>query len=347
MSIGRQSLLQEWRVQVRASRAASCLLAALVLAALACGHRATAQGTEDNAALVLEGHGDQVDGVAFSPDGETLLTGSWDNTARIWNAIDGTLIHTLSGPTDWITSVAFSPDGTKAITGGWDSSVIIWDTATGKEVLQVKVPTGNVTTVGFSHDGTRFFGGIGTTCAGRIYDFATGQPLLELSTSNRTLVLDAAYSLNDTEIATGEGNGVVEFRDAQTAALVRKSLSGHSESVSAVDFHPTDATRFLTGSWDGTAKIWNLQLGQALLTLTGHQAPVTDAVFSPDGKWVATASLDTTVVFWNAFTGERVCVLELKSGSVRAVAFSPDGSRIATGHGNWTAQIRPVPSELR
>jgi len=320
----------------------------LVLAALVCGHWTAAQagGYGSQAVLVLEGHGDQVDSVAFSPDGQTLLTGSWDNTAKIWNAADGTAIHTLSEPTDWITSVAFSPDGTKAITGGWDSSVIIWDTATGAKVLRVNPPTGGVTTVGFSRDGTRFFAGIGTTRGGRIYDFTTGQELVQLATTNRTLILDAAYSLNDAEIATSEGKGVVEFRDAQTAALVR-TLSGHGESVSAVDFHPLDATRFLTASYDGTAKIWDLTTAQTLFTLSGHQGPVTDAVFSPDGKWVATAGLDTTVVFWNASTGEKVYVLEPKSGSVRAVAFSPDGLRIATGHGNYTAQIRAIPSEIQ
>ena len=73
--------------------------------------------TYDEVAL-LTGHTDYVYSVAFSPDGKTLASGSWDATIRLWDVATGDTLNTLTGHTHWVNSVAFSPDGKTLASGG-------------------------------------------------------------------------------------------------------------------------------------------------------------------------------------------------------------------------------------
>ena len=79
---------------------------------------------------VLEGHTNRVSSVAFSPDGTTLASGSFDNTIRLWDVATGNQISPLRGHTGPVLSVAFSPDGKTLVSGSEDRTVRIWD-ATG------------------------------------------------------------------------------------------------------------------------------------------------------------------------------------------------------------------------
>ena len=75
---------------------------------------------------VLQGHIREITLVAFSLNGKTIITGSKDKTARLWNAHTGDLLHTLQGHTSWITSVAFSPNSKTVITGSRDNTARLW-----------------------------------------------------------------------------------------------------------------------------------------------------------------------------------------------------------------------------
>jgi WD40 repeat protein len=79
-----------------------------------------------------------VHSVAFSPDGTRIVTGSWDWTARVWDARTGSLQRELKGHTGTVWSVAFSPDGTRIVTGSGDWTAKVWDAWTGTPQLELK-----------------------------------------------------------------------------------------------------------------------------------------------------------------------------------------------------------------
>ncbi|EGN94798.1 hypothetical protein SERLA73DRAFT_61926 [Serpula lacrymans var. lacrymans S7.3] len=84
---------------------------------------------------ILRSHHGSVTSVAFSSDGTKVVSGSSDQTVRIWDATSGQLVAgPLEGHTQQVRSVGFSPDGTKVVSGSWDQTVRIWDATSGQLV---------------------------------------------------------------------------------------------------------------------------------------------------------------------------------------------------------------------
>ena len=75
----------------------------------------------------LTGYADWVSSVAFSPDGQRIVSGSGDETLKIWDANSGQELQTLKGHAAEVASVAFSPDGQRIVSGSRDTTVKIWD----------------------------------------------------------------------------------------------------------------------------------------------------------------------------------------------------------------------------
>jgi len=100
----------------------------------------------------LKGHSDEVHSVSFSPDGELLASGSWDETIKIWRVRDGKLLQTLRGHREAVNSVSFSPDGELLASGSWDNTIKIWRVRDG---VLLKTLEGHIYiySVSFSPDG--------------------------------------------------------------------------------------------------------------------------------------------------------------------------------------------------
>src|SRR5207247_9463472 len=86
----------------------------------------------------LRGHGFPLDDLAFSPDGQTLATTSWDNTVRLWDVTTGKELATLEGHVNATGGVAFSPDGRTLASTSLDGAVKLWNVATHHEVVTLR-----------------------------------------------------------------------------------------------------------------------------------------------------------------------------------------------------------------
>ena len=101
----------------------------------------------------------RVKSVAFSQDDSRVVSGSEDNTVRIWNATTGEVEAELKGHTDGVMSVAFSWDGSKVVSGSYDKTVRIWNATTGKVEAELKGHRDGVMSVAFSQDGSKVVSG--------------------------------------------------------------------------------------------------------------------------------------------------------------------------------------------
>jgi len=118
---------------------------------------------------------------------------------------------------------------------------------------------------------------------------------------------------------------------------VRKVFQDDAE-VWSVAYSP-DGKRVATTDWNNSAKIWDVESGQLLMTLTGHTESVNGVAFSPDGKLLATASDDGSAKIWDADTGDELLTFSGHDGPVHDIAFSPDGRYLATASDDGTAKV--------
>ncbi len=108
-------------------------------------------------AELVVGHTNSVRAVAYSPDGSRIVSGSRDNTLKIWDASSGKELATFSGHTDSVWEVAYSPDGSRIVSGSWDNMLKIWDANSGQLLSSLEAHTGGVSAIAFSPSGHRIY----------------------------------------------------------------------------------------------------------------------------------------------------------------------------------------------
>jgi WD40 repeat protein/serine/threonine protein kinase len=284
---------------------------------------------------VRSGHGDLVSSARYSPDGTRIVTGSYDKTARIWDARTGAQLMVLSGHGDRIRSAAYSPDGTRIVTAGLGKTARIWDARTGAELAVLSGHASWVMSTAYSPDGTRVVSGSADKTA-RIWDARTGAELTVLS-GHGDRIRSAAYAPDGTRIVTASTDRTARIWDARTGAELAV-LSGHGDSLESAAYSP-DGTRIVTASTDKTARIWDSRTGSELTVLSGYGNSIDSAAYSPDGTRIVTASEDKTARIWDARTGAELAALSGHGDLLESAAYSRDGTRIVTSSMDKTARI--------
>ncbi|WP_162909420.1 WD40 repeat domain-containing protein [Aggregatilinea lenta] len=269
------------------------------------------------------GHTDYVNGVAFSPDGTTLVSGSDDGTVRLWDVASGEA-RVLEGHEDYVNGVAFSPDGLQVASASDDYSARVWDVASGETVVTFSTESDSFSSVAFSPDGSKVAAG---DAGAWILDAATGEILVTLD-SGFAYPLSVAFSPDGATLATGNDDGMIWLWDVVSGTVIR-TLEGHTDYVRSVAWSP-DGTQIASGSDDYSVRTWDVATGEELLLLQGHTDWVRGVAWSPDGTRLASGSDDQTVWLWDAATGEPQAVLRGHSDYVNSVAFSPDSTLLAS-----------------
>jgi RNA polymerase sigma factor (sigma-70 family) len=295
-------------------------------------------------------HSDQVNGIAFCPNGRSLASVSEDGTLRLWDTATGKGVRRWGNSEHPAQYFALAPDGSFLASGAGTENLRLWDTATGTERRSLSNPGYYTARVAVSPDskiiawsGARAAtGGIGHCIA--LWDATTGQKSRSFEAkANSWTPPVVAFSPDCRTLAWGREDLTIQLWDVAMGTEIRrfgvqepqKGQPNPYKCVTDLAFSPDGKILGCCGRWQD-ASLWDVTTGKEIGRLPGGSLGVHCLAFSPDGKLLASASSGFfnpgQIHLWNLKTLQQAGEFTIGPGTL-GVAFSRDGQTLAANGG--------------
>ncbi|MDJ0737617.1 MAG: caspase family protein [Nostocaceae cyanobacterium] len=294
------------------------------LATVATLQQAISQTLEVNR---LQGHSQQVNAIAFSPDGKMIASASDDNTVKVWG-VDGKLVNTFKGHKDRVTSIAFSGNGKFIASGSADKTVKIYN-FDGKLIKTFSGHGDIVKSISFSPN-SQVIASTSSDKTIKIWDINQG--LVQSWNADNRWANSVSFSPDGQLIVSGGEDNLVKIWNVKNGELIQ-SIAGHKERITSVKFSP-DGHLIAAGSGDKRVSLYNFnhksKRAKKELTLTESKEQINSVSFSRDGKFIAAAVEDGTINVWS-LDGSLLTTVKGHGAAVNDVSFKyNDGKFLAS-----------------
>lgn len=276
--------------------------------------------------------------LAFSPDGQALVSGGWDGMVRIWDVRTGSERKAWQSHAD-IIYLALTRGGREILSIGAPAfEPKLWDVGTG--VLIRTIPKTDACGSILGSSALPVYGGTSLSIEGN-----KGRVIL----NGHTRVVIAADLSPDGRLAvSGSEDCSLRLWDVarKTHQVSACDHEGDEVLVHAVTFSP-DGRQFACGCFNdtgtlrgaGMVKVWDASTGQILQSLRAHVGRIRQVAFSPDGARIASAGEDGLLNVSDCQTGKAVLRIEADSKYVRSVVYGRGGQCIISGGGDPTVKV--------
>jgi len=290
---------------------------------------------DDALIATLKGHTDFVRGVAITPDGRLIVSGSWDRTIKVWNVLTNQLLATLEGHTGSVWCVAITPDGKRIVSGSSDKKIKIWDGDNYQLLATLEGHLNEVMGVAITSDGNRV---VSCSCdkTVKIWD-SQNYKLLATLEGHTNHVLRVAISFDGNCVVSGSRDNTIRVWNGQSHQLLAK-LEGHLGCVYGIAVS-SDGKRIVTSGEDKTIKVWDGNSLKLIATLEGHTDAVRVVAISPEGKRIISGSWSKTVMVWDGKSFKALATLIGHTGAIYGASVTDEGKIIVSGSDDSTVKV--------
>jgi len=265
------------------------------------------------------------------------LSGSGDNTLKLWDVGTGEEVRTFEGHSKEVNSVIFSADGRYILSSGGDGTVKLWDASTSKEMRTFtfttteaefnRKPDGRLEKIYIKVTNTRSVKSAVFSPDGKYvlseyvkWDVSTGKEVGQFFYGSKiTISPDGKYLLS-------KNFKTLKLWDIETRKEIWTSVE-LPNYIQSIALSP-NSKYALSGEQDGAVKIWDVSTGTEKKTLIGHTNRILSVAFSPDGRYVLSGGPDNTARLWEVANGKMVRTIlgpGSKGGQFTDISFLPDG----------------------
>ena len=315
----------------------------------------------------LSGHSSWVICVAITPDGRRVVSGSVDETLRVWDPEIGECLRVLKGHKNIVHDVSITPDGLLVLSGSQDKCLRLWNTLTGNcENVFEKHQDGIISTA-ITPDGTV---GASADQSGQIHIWNLKNGTCTHSLNTSTTIHCIEISLDGKRLFISFGNQNLHIWNITTDQQLNKidhiyvnscfaitpderlvisdtndsnaiiwdmsnpankiTLAAHEKAIESVGITP-DGCHAITASKDKSIRIWDTQSGVCYRHLQGHTRRIISVCIRSDARKAISAGLDKTLRVWDIENGKCIQHLDTHTFSVNSICISQDGKTAISG----------------